>query len=98
MNNKSNNSATPCITEFDLYGLNRAGADINATISETCHGLRIAKDWFHAPIEMTIDRKEALWNYCHGDWHNKKIAVVRHDGFVNAMPLNPIVIEVKEAN
>lgn len=77
--------------KFELIGLNRVGGDIYATITYSK-----SEDTCHADIHMAKDRKEALWNYCQGNWGAKKTAIVRHEGLVNCCPINPVVIEVIE--
>ena len=80
-------------TEFRIVGLQRLNNEevICATL-ELFNNERT----FKALVDAEIDRKEAMWNYCKGDWADKKIAEVRHDGFTNdSYPINPVVISIR---
>lgn len=82
-------------TDFKLTGLNRtADNDIVAT----CEPLN-KEEIFHAPVKMSDELKQSLWDFCEGDWVNKKIAVIEHEGFYESgLPINPVLITIKLVN
>lgn len=75
------------ITHFPLTGLSREK-------SVTCtYGKR--ENFFWPKVELTQDRFDALWNFCSGNWDEKKYAVVEHDGIEeDGEPINPRLIDV----
>lgn len=53
------------------------------------------EDFFWATIEMPEDRVKALWEYCKGNWEEKKYARIKYkelssDGF----PIDAIMVEL----
>jgi len=88
------------VNEFKLSGLNRKEkTGIYATVSME------NEDWFHAHFDealFSIDRQYALFNYFkNGDddvWKDNRNAkvVVRFNGWSTGnVPINPIVIDIK---
>ncbi len=43
------------------------------------------------------ERFDALFDYCGGNWKDKKIAEIEHDGLnKEGIPINPVVVAVRE--
>lgn len=62
----------------------------------TCQPLQ-NENIFWPKVGIDRDRFEALWNYCKGNWKDKKIAEIEHDGFYeDGTPINPVVVGVRE--
>lgn len=77
-------------SDFRLVGLSKAR-------SATLHFLDTDKTTFWAPLAMTEERFQKLWDYCKGNWKDKKIAEVEHKGFFSdGTPIKPTVIGVRE--
>lgn len=83
------------ITNYKLVGLERLHNpdDISATLEYLDK-----EETFKSFIEGTKEQKEAMWNYCKGDWSNKKIAEVKHEGIMNGYPMNPRVVSFYHQN
>lgn len=77
-------------TEYKLVGLSkgqRATLELLDTDRET----------FWAKIEMPQDRFNAVWNYCEGNWEDKKIAEVECDYITpEGIPINPRMLGFRE--
>ncbi len=77
-------------TDFKLVGLSKP-------FSMTCRTDKtdIA---FWPKVGIPRERFDALWNYCKGEWKDKKIAEIEHEGLrEDGTPINGIVIGVREA-
>jgi hypothetical protein len=94
------NKQEQLVAEFKLYGLNRKQkTGVYATVNLA------NEDWFHADFDealFPIDRQYALFDYFkNGDdniWKDNKNAkvVVRFDGWSTGnVPINPIIIDIK---
>ena len=82
-------------TEYKIVGLERLHNpdDISATLEYF-----EKEETFKAFVAGTKEQKEAMWNYCKGDWGDKKIAEVEHEGMMNGYPMNPRVISIRHQN
>lgn len=53
------------------------------------------EDIFWAPIEMSEDRIDALWDLCKGDWSDPKFAKIKYSGLSeDGFPIDPVMIEL----
>lgn len=76
------------ISDFKLTGLSRSK-------SATCEPLHF-EDSFWPKVGLSQDRFDALWNFCKGDWSNKKIAEIEHDGIdEDGFPINGVLVNVR---
>lgn len=74
--------------EFRLIGLNRPYSMTCITDNEVV---------FWPKVGITKDRFNALWDYCIGNWKDKKYAEIEHDGLrEDGTPINGVVISVRE--
>lgn len=88
--------------EFKLTGLNGGRSKTYATLTME------NEDWFHSDFDnnkFPPDRQIALFNYFkNGDdnvWKDNKDlkAVVEFDGFsTGGVPINPIIVDIKNLN
>lgn len=74
-------------TNFKLTGLSKP----QSFTCETNQG-----HIFNAKNGLGIEKFNALFAYCNGNWADKKMAQVRHNGFSEGEPINPIVIGISE--
>lgn len=73
-------------TNFRLVGLSKPKKATLRTDNEMI---------FWAEVKMTRERFSALFDYCKGNWSEKKVAVIEHDGFYkDGTPRNPTMIEI----
>lgn len=78
------------VTNYRLVGITKPR-------SATLQFLDTDKITFWAKIDMPDDVINNLFEYCKGNWGEKKIAVVKHDGlFENGTPIFPVIKEIKE--
>ena len=48
---------------------------------------------------LGLEKFNELWNYCEGNWIDRKIAEIEHDGyFEDGLPINPIVVGIREVS
>ena len=53
--------------------------------------------WANISMNFEEDKVAALWNYCKGNWADRKIAEVEHEGLrEDGTPVNPIVLNIRE--
>jgi hypothetical protein len=77
-------------TDFKLVGLGRKK-------SMTCEPLD-KEDCFWPKVGITQDRFDALWKYQEGNWADKLIAEIEHDGLdEDGIPKNGTVVAVRPA-
>lgn len=75
--------------DFKLTGISRP-------FSMTCEPLN-NENIFWPKVAIPKDRFDALWNYCKGEWKDKKIAEIEHEGLCeDGTPINGIVVGVRE--
>lgn len=75
-------------TEFKFTGLEQANGDFIAT----CEFI-YKPETFKALIKATPKEKQEMWNYCHNNWNEKKIATVEHLGFDRSgYPISPVLL------
>ena len=78
-------------TDFKLTGL-------SLPHSFTCEPLN-NENIFWVTKGLNIDKFNELWNYCKNNWSDKKIVEIEHDGLnKEGIPMNPIVIGIREVN
>lgn len=82
-------------TEFQLTGLSRVN---EGNIIASCT-IYHNEDSFKAQIVGDAKLKQDLWNYCEGDWKDKKIGMIEHDGFYSDgyTPKNPVLLSIRIA-
>lgn len=77
------------ISDFKLTGLSKPQ-------SFTCEPLN-NENIFWAKNGLGEEKFNELWNYCKGNWTDKKIAEIEHEGLNNdGTPINPIVVGIIE--
>ena len=77
------------ITDFKLTGLSKPQ-------SFTCEPLN-GDTIFWAKNGLGKEKFNELWNYCNGNWSDKKIAEIQHNGIrEDGTPINPVVIGIRE--
>lgn len=77
-------------TDFKLTGLSKPQ-------SFTCEPLN-SDTIFWAKNGLGKEKFNELWNYCDGNWSDKKIAEIEHDGLNNeGIPINPVVVGIRES-
>ena len=77
-------------SDFKLTGLSKPQ-------SFTCEPLH-NENIFWAKNGMSKEVFDGLWNYCDGNWKDKKIAEIEHDGIIeDGTPINPIVVGIRES-
>lgn len=75
--------------DFRLVGLSKP-------FSMTCEPLN-NENIFWPKVAIPRERFDALWNYCKGNWKDKKIAEIEHEGLrEDGTPINGIVVGVRE--
>lgn len=75
---------------FKLKGLSRKA-------SFTCEPLE-NENTFWAASGIPQDRFDALFDYCKGNWEDKKLVEIEHEGISeDGTPINPVVISIKES-
>lgn len=76
-------------TDFKLIGLSKP-------FSMTCQPLD-NENTFWPKVGIPPERFDALWNYCEGNWKDKKIAEIEHEGLhYDGTPQNAVVVAVRE--
>lgn len=75
------------ITEFNLTGLSK-------NEKFTCE--TDSYDIFWADNGLGRKTFNELFKYCEFNWSDKKRAQISHDGYKNGIPVNPIVISIRE--
>ncbi len=79
------------INKFKLIGLSKPQ-------SFTCEPLD-KEEVFWAKNGMSDQKFNELWNYCKGNWSDKNIAIIKHDGLNDdGIPINPYVIGIEITN
>lgn len=77
-------------SDFALVGLGRP-------FSMTCGLLHTDRETFWPKVGIPRERFDALWDYCSGNWKDKKIAEIEHEGlYEDGTPINPVVVGVRE--
>jgi hypothetical protein len=77
-------------SDFKLTGLSKQQ-------SFTCEPLN-NENIFWAKNGLGEQKFNELWNYCKGNWSDKKIAEIQHDGLNNdGIPINPVVVGIRES-
>lgn len=72
---------------FKLSGLSKPR-------SFTCEPLH-NDEIFWPKSNLTQEQFDNLWNYCSGEWSEKKYAIIEHDGLYDCgIPINPLVIGI----
>lgn len=78
-------------SDFKLTGLSRPQ-------SFTCEPLK-NENIFWAKNGLGLEKFNELWNYCKGNWTDRKIAEIEHDGyFEDGTPKNPVVVGIREVS
>jgi len=79
------------ISDFKLIGLSKPNM-------MTCEPMD-SDNIFWAPTSIPKERFDALFEYSKGNWKDKKIAEIEHNGInKDGTPINPMVISVREIN
>lgn len=77
-------------SDFKLTGLSKSQ-------SFSCEPLN-TENIFWAKNGLGEEKFNELWDYCKGNWQDKKIAEIEHDGLNNdGIPINPVVVGIRES-
>ena len=76
-------------SDFKLIGLSKPQ-------SFTCEPLD-SDTIFWAENGLGKEKFNELWKYCDGNWQDKKIAEIEHEGLnEDGTPINPVVVAMRE--
>ncbi len=65
----------------------------------TCTTINNKKDIFWVSPNLGAEKFEELWDLCRGNWEDKKLVVLEHDGFYDCgEPINPKFVSIEFDN